>query len=339
MKIINIPEPMKIEVADVERPQLKDGYAVIKIEYCGICGGDPNAFCGGNPTVRYPIIGLGHEGVGYIAEIGENDRGLKVGDKVTLEPYIPCRHCAQCEKEHFNNCEHIHVCGVHTTGMMCEYFSHPIELIHKVSDDLPLTQAVLVEPFTIGLHAATRVNVGKGDVCLVFGAGVIGLMAAFAIRHYGAEPIIVDVVQARLDEAKEMGFDHVFNSKEQDLLSCLQELTDGHLADVIIECTGSPFVLKDLHLYCAYGARVALVGWPKKPVEINTIKCMQREVTIYSSRNSNKKFPEAIELIQNHFLPAEKIVTNIIRPEQVEETMNDLLENPQNHLKVIVNFS
>lgn len=338
MKIINIPQPMKIEVADMPRPELKDGYAVVKIEYCGICGGDPNAFKGGNPTVRYPIVGLGHEGVGYIEEIGENDRGLKVGDKVTLEPYIPCHHCPQCAKGHFNNCEHIHVCGVHTTGMMCEHFRHPLELIHKVADDLPLQEAVLVEPFTIGLHAATRVGVEKGDVCLVFGAGVIGLMSAFAIRHYGAEPVIVDVVQERLDAAKEMGF-AVCNSKTQDLQAYMQKRTDGHMADVIIECTGSPFVLKDLHLYCAYGARVALVGWPKKPVELNTIKCMQREVTIYTSRNSNRKFPEAIELIQNHFLPAEKIVTNVIRPEQVEETMNDILEHPQNYLKVIVDFS
>ena len=339
MKIVNIPEPRKISVENVDRPRLEDGYAIIRIQHCGICGGDPNAFRGENPTVKYPIVGLGHEGVGYIDEIGENSYGLKKGDRVALEPYIPCLKCHQCLKGKHNNCTDIRVCGVHTVGMMCEYFRHPLHLIHKLPDEIPLETGVLVEPFTIGLHAATRSHVTKGDYVLVFGAGVIGLMSAFAAKHYGGTPIIVDVVQARLDAARDMGFDMVCNSRTEDLGAYVSEKTGGHLADVIIDCTGSPYVLKDMHLYCAYGARISLVGWPNRPVEINTIKCMQKEVTIYSSRNSNQKFPEAIELVRNGYLPADKLITKHIRPEELEDTMNDILANPQNYLKVIVDFT
>lgn len=336
MKVLCLPEPGKIQLRDMEKPVLKEGQAIIKIEMCGICGSDVTAYRGVNPTMKYPINGLGHEGVGTIVEIGKNEKGLKVGDRVALEPYVPCNECHMCKAKRFNNCVNLHVCGVHKDGMMAEYFLHPIQLLYKLPNDLSFKHAALVEPFTIGLHAVTRARVSKGERVVIFGAGVIGLMAAFGCLNYGAEPIIVDVIQERLDYAKEHGIPYIFNSKEGDVETYLKEVTNGKLPEAMIDCTGAPVILEQMHNYVCHGGRVALVGWPHSPVAINTVRLMQKEIDICPSRNSNAKFPEAITLIHENKIPTDAFITKMISLEEVEETIQDMMKAPSDYLKVIV---
>ncbi|MBW7572368.1 zinc-dependent alcohol dehydrogenase [Caproiciproducens faecalis] len=338
MKVLSLPEAGKLIFEDLPKPELTAGSAIIKMEACGICGSDATAYRGVNPTVRYPIQGIGHEGVGTIVEIGENDKGLKVGDRVALEPYVPCNKCHMCAVGRFNNCADIRVCGVHKNGMMAEYFSHPIQLIYKLPDEMDFHRAACVEPLTIGLHAATRARVSKGEHVVVFGAGTIGLLASFACLSYGATPIIVDVLQSRLDFAKECGIPYAFNSSNGGVAEYLAEVTNGKLPEAMIECTGAAPVLAELHNYVCHGGRVAMVGWPKGPVSINTVRCMQKELDILPSRNSNAKFPESIELINSGKVPVEKIITKVVKLSEVEATIQDMIANPSNYLKVVADI-
>lgn len=336
MKMLCLPEPGKLELRDMPMPILTEGQAIIKMDMCGICGSDVTAYRGVNPTMKYPINGLGHEGVGVIMEIGDNDKGLKAGDRVALEPYVPCNKCHMCAAKRFNNCADLHVCGVHKDGMMAEYFSHPVQLLYKLPDELTFTHAALVEPLTIGLHGATRARVSKGEHCVVFGAGIIGLMASFACLNYGATPILIDVLQKRLDYAKGLGIPYVFNSKEGDIETFLREVTDGKLPEAMIDCTGAPAILENMHNYVCHGARIALVGWPHDPVRINTVRMTQKEIDILPSRNSNAKFPEAIKLVNEGKIPTDAIITKLIKLEEVEDTIRDMIQNPSDYLKVIV---
>jgi 2-desacetyl-2-hydroxyethyl bacteriochlorophyllide A dehydrogenase len=338
MKVLSLLEPGKMIFEDRPKPLLTSGNAIVKMEACGICGSDVTAYRGVNPTVRYPIQGIGHEGVGTIVEISENSKGLKVGDRVALEPYVPCNECHMCKVGRFNNCADISVCGVHKNGMMAEYFSHPIQLIYKLPDELDFRLAACVEPLTIGLHAATRARVSEGEHVVVFGAGTIGLMASFACQSYGAIPIIVDVLPARLDFAKECGIPYVFNSSKVGIAEYLQQVTNGKLPEAMIECTGAAPILAEMHNYVCHGARVALVGWPHGPVTINTVRCMQKELDIFPSRNSNAKFPESINLINSGRIPVEKIITKTIELYETEATIKNMIDNPSDYLKVIVNI-
>lgn len=336
MKVLCIDGPEKLEMKEFERPELKPGQAVVKIEMCGICGSDVTAYRGVNPTMKYPVNGLGHEGVGTIVEIGENDKGLKVGDRVALEPYVPCNNCHMCAEGRFNNCADIRVCGVHKDGMMAEYFLHPVQLLYKLPDDMTFLHAALVEPFTIGLHAATRARVKAGEHVVIFGAGVIGLMAAFASINYGATPIVVDVISERLEYAKKLGIPYIFNSREGGVEEYLREVTNGKLPEAMIDCTGAPMILEQMHNYVCHGGRIALVGWPHNPVAINTVRLMQKEIDVCPSRNSNAKFPEAIRLIHENKLPADDFITKIISINDVEETIQDMIKSPSDYMKVIV---
>lgn len=219
---------------------------------------------------------------------------------------------------------------------MAEYFLHPTRQCFKIPDDMSFLHAALVEPFTIGLHGATRARVSAGEHVVVFGAGVIGLMASFACINYGATPILVDIIQERLEEAKEMGIPYVFNSRNGGVEEYLKEVTGGKMPEAMIDCTGAPVILENMHNYVCHGGRIALVGWPHNPVAINTVRLMQKEIDVLPSRNSNKKFPEAIRLIHEGKLPVDALITKTCRLEEVEDVIKDMAANPADYLKVVV---
>ena len=336
MHALIMPEPGKVLDQEMDIPIHDSSSALVKMVSCGICGSDVTAFKGTNPTVRYPIMGIGHEGIGIIEDIGTNDRGLKAGDRVALEPYIPCGKCHQCQVGHYNNCEHLQVAGVHTSGMMMDYVCHPISLIHKLPDRIDDIDAALTEPFTIGLHGVERGRISEGEVCVVMGAGPIGVLTAFGVMSRGATPIIVDVIQARLDDAISIGIPYAFNNTSNGLPDFIRSVNNGNLADAFIDCTGSSDSLVSFHEYVRHGARCVFLGWPKDIVRINTIRCMQKELDILTSRNSRDKFPEAIRLIEQGFLPARKMITKVIERDEFEGTLADMISNPQNYMKVVV---
>ena len=336
MKILCLEEPGKLRIREEAKPQLQDGHVLVKMELCGICGSDVNAYRGINPTMKYPINGLGHEGVGIVQAVADNVKNIKPGDRVVLEPYVPCGQCYMCKQMRYNNCVRLKLCGVHKDGMMAEYFLHPASLCHKIPADLSFSYAVLAEPFTIGLHAASRAEITKGERCVIFGAGVIGLMTAFACINYGAVPILVDILPERVDYARRLGISYVFCSAQGDVEAYLKEITDGKLPEKMIDCTGSQTVLSKMQDYVSYGGKITLVGWPSKPVTINTIRLTQKEIDIIPSRNSNKKFGEAIQLIYTNKLPAKALITKTITLEEVEDTIKAMIQSPAQYLRVLV---
>lgn len=339
MKGVLLKEPEKMEVAELETPILETGHALIKMKACGICGSDLTAYRGTNPTVKYPVNGIGHEGVGVIDKIGEEDKNkyrLKEGDRVVLEPYIPCESCYSCKESRYNNCVHLQVAGVHTNGVMCEVCSFPLNKLYKIPDTLSYRRAALVEPLTIGLHGLTRARVKAGEYCVITGAGPIGLMAAFGAISYGATPILVDVLEQRLEFARQVGIPYVYNNSDGKLVDYLEKLTNGKLPEAMVECTGSPAILGQMHEFVCHGGRIAMVGWPMNPVTINTIRCMQKELDLCPSRNSNNKFDEAIKLINEGKVPVDQITTKVIRMEETKDTIIDMIEHPQEYLKVVV---
>ncbi len=337
MKTLELTEPGKLSLSEVPLPLAKEGAALIGMEYCGICGSDLTAYTGKNPTVRYPIHALGHEGIGVIKQIGDNAYGLKAGDRVAIEPYIPCLKCHSCAQERFNNCTDIHVAGVHTEGVMAETISFPIRQLHKLPDGMDPLTAALVEPLTIGLHAAARARVQSGEYCVITGAGPIGLLAALGLKSQGVTPILIDIMDERLAFARECGIEYAFNSRSGDPVAYLKEVT-GDMPHAMLECTGSPAILASMHDYVRHGGRIALVGWPKEPVIVNTVRCIQKELDICPSRNSNKQFPAAISLIASGKVDAAKLITKVVTMDEAQATLTDMLANPKDYMKVVIDL-
>lgn len=336
MKAIQVLGAYQATVAEVPDPVLAPGQALVKIRAMGICGTDVATYKAINVNVKsYPII-IGHEIAGEIAEIDENNEyGFKKGDKVVLDPYMFCGHCYPCEQGRTNCCEDMHCLGVHCTGAMSEYFAHPISMLRKIPQDMPWEMAAVAEPLVISMHGVHTVGVKPGEHMAVIGAGAIGLLAAMGCKAYGGIPILIDPVQERLDMAKEWGIDHVINPATQDAVAEISKLTNGRMAECVMEASGSIPGVKNTLDYAAYTGRIALTGWPKGPVELPTNLITKKELTVRGSRNGAGEFEECIDLIYSGRVPAQKIITRVVDFEELPQALDDLAKRPGDFLKVV----
>ena len=336
MRAVKFPEPWKVECIDIPEPVAKEGEALIKVRSAGICGSDIGAFRGTNPLVSYPRV-IGHEVAGEILSIPEdNPRGLKVGDHVIVDPYLYCGECYPCSIGRTNCCTSLHVLGVHVEGGMCETFAHPADMLWKLPDDMPWDIAPMAEPLTIALHGIHRGGLKAGEHVAIIGAGPIGLLAAMSAIAYGAEPILIDLVDERLEMAKELGVKYVINSGKEDLVAKVAEYTDGRMAELVMECSGANPAVRSTLVIVANAGRITLTGWPKKETPLPTDAITRKEVDIRGARTSAREFEEAIELIHSGKVNVRALLTKVVSIADAPAAIMDIEKNPGNYMKVDV---
>lgn len=331
-------KPWNIEISNVQMPKPKEGEALLRVKSAGICGSDIGAFRGTNGLVSYPRI-IGHEIAGEVISIPENNKnGIKPGDRVIVDPYLYCGHCYPCSIGRTNCCVDLKVLGVHVDGGMAEYFCHPADMLLKVQDDMPWDIIPLAEPLTIALHGIHRLNLKAGEHIAINGAGPIGLLAAMVALHYGAEPIMIDLVKERLDFAKSLGVRYTINLREEDLVEKVSEYTNGRMAECVMEASGANSAIRATLDIVSHAGRIALTGWPKQETPIPTDMITRKEVDVRGARTSAGEFPEAIDLIYHQKVDARRILTKVISIDEAPETIRDIEKNPGNYMKVNILF-
>lgn len=312
MRTIIISEPGRVAVTENEMPKVKEGEALLKLLYGGICGSDLGTYRGTFAYASYPRI-PGHEFSAQIVEIGENDRGLKPGMIVTCNPYFNCQKCYSCERGLVNCCESNETMGAQRNGAFSEYITMPIERIYD-GKGLNPKQLALIEPFCISYHGVSRADVKKGDKVLVIGAGTIGVLAAIAAKAKGGEVYIVDVAEEKLQYAYEtFGLAGMIkNDSKEEFMNRVNEITGEHHGfDVCIEAVGLPSTFQNCIDAAAYGGRIVLIGVGKKNLDFNFTLIQKKELNIFGSRNALKAdFTELIDLVKSGEIDLEKIVMN-----------------------------
>lgn len=285
MKTIVLDQPGHFTLTDTPFPADPDpGEALVRVRRIGVCGTDLHAYRGRQPFFTYPRI-LGHELGVEIVAIGANDRGLAVGDHCAVEPYMNCGKCIACRRGKPNCCANLKVLGVHTDGGMREVIAVPVHKLHK-STILPLDALALVETLCIGAHAARRAQLDSGEFALVIGAGPIGLTVVEGLRHTGANTIVMDINEQRLEFCQHyLGVEHVVNAKE-DPLAQLQAITSGDLPTAVFDATGNPESMMGAFKYLANGAKLIYVGLFQGDVTFHDPEFHRKEVTLMSSRNA-----------------------------------------------------
>ena len=336
MRAIKYETPWNVECVELEMPKVGANEALIKVKSAGICGSDIGAFRGTNGLVTYPRV-IGHEVVGEIISIPEhNPRGLKVGDHVIVDPYLYCGSCYPCSIGRTNCCTDLKVLGVHVEGGMAEYFAHPADMLWKLPDDMPWDLAPMVEPLTIALHGIHRGGLKTGEHVVIIGAGPIGILAAMAALTYGAEPIMIDLVDGRLEEARKLGVKYTINCEREQAAEKVSEYTRGRMAELVMECSGANASIRSTLDLVSNAGRITLTGWPKKETPLLTDMITKKEVDICGARTSANEVPEAIELIYSGKVDARRILTKVVPIEEVPETIRDIEKNPGNYMKVNV---
>ncbi|MFT4172957.1 MAG: alcohol dehydrogenase catalytic domain-containing protein [Rhodocyclaceae bacterium] len=334
IKTILLEAPGKIALARTPLPRKSAHEALIRVESVGICGSDVGAYRGTNPLVSYPRI-IGHEVAGVVVEGGDGlPPHIAVGDRVIVDPYIYCGICYPCSIGRTNCCERLRVIGVHVDGGMRELFAHPARLLHKATTGLRVDQIPLAEPLTIALHALHRTRLKAGEHVAIIGAGAIGLMAALAAISYGATPILIDIVRARLDSAHAKGVRHTIDASHENPRERVRDITGGRMAEVVVEASGANQAIRDTLDLASFAGRIAFTGWPKQETALPTNLVTLKELDIYGSRTSVGEFAEALDLLARDVVRADDIVSQVIAFDDVPRAVRELSETPDRHLKI-----
>jgi 2-desacetyl-2-hydroxyethyl bacteriochlorophyllide A dehydrogenase len=301
MKAIQLEKPqhfMRIEIAEPPRPG--PGEALVSVNRIGICGTDYSGYLGKMPFYSYPRI-PGHELGVEVVETGEGVTNVRSGDRCSVEPYINCQKCFACRRGSSNCCETLQVLGVHIDGGMRPQFIVPARKLHK-SGKLALEQLALVETLAIGCHAVNRCQPQPKENVLVIGAGPIGLSTIEFVKLAGARTIVLDVNEQRLDFCKnKMNVDHTIVAKGDGAeLDELKRLTEGALASIVIDATGSNKSMSNALNYVSHTGKLVFVGITTAEVSFGHPLMHRREMTLLASRNAlPNDFGHIIKLIED----------------------------------------
>ena len=335
MKTVLINKPFEICVTDTEKPVPKEGEALLKVLYCGICGADVASYTGNQPFTTYPRI-PGHEFSAEIVSIPENDRGLKAGDIVTCNPYFNCGTCYSCRRGFVNCCTDNQTMGVQRDGSFREYIVMPVERIYE-GKGLSAKELALVEPFTIGWHALHRAEVKKGDKVLVIGAGPIGLFALISAKARGAEVYSADILDGRLEKALKFGAAGVINSSKTDIVKEAMRITGGDGFDVCVEACGLSATFLNCIDCAAFAGNIILIGNGKKETTFLHSILLKKELNVFGSWNSYAEdFKAVIDLIASGSVNVMDMVSDIYPMERADEAFKALVNNDGSLSKVLV---
>ena len=337
MKALFLIRPGETEIREIDMPVIRPDEVLLKVRRVGFCGGDLNGYRGLFELQEYPNI-LGHEVGATIAQIGSDvPETFKTGMNVTLNPYLSCGVCYACRKGYPNACQDNKTMGVRRPGAMTRYIATTWKTLYS-STMLSYKALALVEPLSVGFHAANRGNISSKDRVVALGCGIVGIGAIAASVHRGAEVIAVDIDDTKMAIAQKAGASCTINATKNDLHEALAEITGGDGPDVIIEAAGNPSTFRAAVEEVAYKGRVVYIGYTRKPVEYNTGIFVKKEIDILGSRNSVDEFTEVIRYLESGKFPVDDVITKTVSLEKAGSALSEWSDNPGPVTKIMVSL-
>jgi L-gulonate 5-dehydrogenase len=339
MKAARVISPKNLGIFEVPMPEIKnDDDVLIKVMSAGLCGSDIHIYHGTNPVATYPRI-IGHEFAGEVVKAGAGVADLACGDHVVVDPVINCGECYPCSVGRPNVCASLQVRGVHTDGGFQEYVAIPRQYIHKIPMDISWEEAALIEPFTISAQVVARAEVTARDTVFIMGAGPIGLCILQAVKRIGAKCFISDLVEERLNLAKEMGADLTINASSQDVNEAIISETGAAGVPVVIDAVCIPQTFEQAVKLASSAGRVVLLGLTIKPSQIPQLDIMKKELDVRGSRLSNKRFPEVIEWFGNKEVKPRMLISHVFRFSDIQQAIEQVENHPNETCKVVLRFN
>jgi len=338
MRTFTIITPGKFKYLETEEPHPSSGEVRLKVKRLGLCGSDLASWRGKNPLISYPRV-IGHEISGIIDEVGTDvPSQVSVGRKATLFPYTSCGQCSSCLAGRTNACKNNQTLGVQRDGASCEYILSPWEKL-VFADDLSLNELVMVEPLSVGFHAVNRGRITENDFVGVFGSGMIGLGAIIGAAIRTDKVIAIDIAEEKLHLAKEVGAKYVINSAQMDLSEKLNEITNGHGPNVMIEAVGLPETFRNAVDEVAFAGRVVYIGYARDPVEYESRFFVMKELDVMGSRNAvTEDFSAVIDAMRNKTFDVNRLITRRISFNEIGTALDLWSADPLSITKLVVDM-
>ncbi|BCR89232.1 NAD(P)-dependent alcohol dehydrogenase [Aspergillus chevalieri] len=341
-----------VVIEDRTKPELKDPYDVmVHVAQTGICGSDVH-YRIGDYVLTGPMV-LGHESSGVVVETGSKVKDLKAGDRVALEPGIPCRRCKYCRKGSYHLCGDMIFAATPPPpwdGTLAKYYVNAADFCYKVPDSMDLEEAAMVEPVSVAVAISKTADLRAHQTVLVFGCGPIGVLCQAVAKAWGAKKVIgVDVVASRIEVANSYGADQTFMPPKPEpgtepmvhakkVATMLKEqcgLGDG--ADVVLECSGAEPCVQ-LGIYAAKrGATFVQAGMGKENISFPiTAVCTRGLIIKGSIRYLTGCYPAAIDLISSGQINVKPLITNRFKFEESEHAFELVKAGRQDVFKVMI---
>ncbi|OGO80986.1 MAG: alcohol dehydrogenase [Clostridiales bacterium GWC2_40_7] len=333
----------KIEMQKRPIPVPKDNEVLVKIKHVGLCGSDLHFYEHGrigSIVVDRPTV-LGHESAGEIVEVGKAVKGLNVGDIVALEPGVPCGKCEFCKTGRYNLCPDVAFMAIPGhDGAFTEYVAYPYDMAFKLPEGVGTIEGGLMEPLAVGFHAANQSEIRPGKSAAILGSGCIGLVTLTVLKMMGiAEIYVVDIIEKRLEKAKQLGATKVIKADVEDTVKTIMELTDGKGVDVVFETAGSKITTQQTVQLVKSGGTITLVGMSAEsmvPYDISALIWKEAKITtVFRYRNL---YPTAIKAVAAGLIPLKEVASDYFAFKDVQKAMDYNINNKNDVIKIVIEF-
>ncbi|QAT49087.1 NAD(P)-dependent alcohol dehydrogenase [Caproiciproducens sp. NJN-50] len=331
----------KMEMREIPVPDPADDEVLIKLEYAGICGSDVHYYENGRIgdfVVEGDFI-LGHECAGTVIGTGSQVNHLKAGDRVALEPGRTCGKCIFCKTGRYNLCPGVRFLATPPyQGCLMNYIAYPADMCFRLPENFSTKEGALIEPLSVGIHAARQGNVSLGSSVVILGAGCIGLVTLLACKAHGAADItVVDVIPKRLEFAQKLGATRVINAAEEDAREVMEKITEGAGTEIVIETAGSAKTVAQTPYLVSRGGRIVLVGMAQEDViPYNFAKIMAKEAEIHSVFRYRNIYPRAIQAVETGIIDISQIVTHEFEFEETAKAFDFVISHKQDVVKAVI---
>jgi len=336
MKAVVCEDREKVAIKDVPVPTPGAGEVLVGVKAVGLCGSDVDGYTGHHPMITWPII-LGHECAGVVAALGDGVDRWKVGDEVIVEPFFTCKKCPACLRSEYNLCVDLKIIGHQIPGCLAEYVLAEECFLHAKPAGIPFAEAAITEPVSGSLHAIERCNLRLGDFVVIIGCGTIGVLAMQHALNKGAEVLIADIADFKLETAKTLGAQHTLNPTTTNLRDAVKELTGGVGADCVIEAVGKPETLAQTVKLVKRGGTVMLIGWSGNetdPFDLTTVTL--DELTVLGTLGFCWDHPTAIKLMAAGKVKVGPIISHRLPLGRTEEGIRMLMDKKDDCWKIAI---
>ena len=330
-------KPEIIEIRETPIPEPKPGEVRIRLQKVGICGSDVHLFLG-HRILRQPVI-IGHEGLGIVDKTGEGVATLKPGDRVVIEPNIPCRQCIYCMSGKGNICINKRVIGVTENGCFAEFITLPREFCWHISDEIIDEDAVTIEPAAVAYHALFSSSSKPGDTIAVIGLGAIGLLVTHLAVRLGYKVFVTEVNENKRQMAAAMGAIPLdINGTSGEVITQLSETYTKLNVNALFECAGTEYAASLATSAAPRGAEIILLGLSEKLATFQPLKITREGIRIIPSiiYDHPVDFKRTIQLIQSKKIQPGKIISGNYNLQQLQTAFEEAASGAASKLIITI---
>ena len=340
MKAAILEKAKKIIVKDIPKPRYSDDTVLVKIKEVGLCGSDIHFYNDGRIgdfIIEKPLI-LGHESSGIIEEVGKNVKNINIGDRVTIEPGVPCYKCYYCKTGRYNLCKDIQFMAVpHCDGAFREYIEYDPNFLFKISDHVSYTEGALAEPLSVAYFAVSKTGLRPIDTVCILGAGPIGLAILEMCKIAGTSKIFIsDINDFRLSIAKQHQATFIINPLKEDIINVVYDNTNGEGVDIAIEAAGVEQTIFQSLKIVRSGGKVVWVSVGKEKITIPYQEVIFREIAIEGINRYANSYEPVVKLLEEKRFDFESYITRRYKLDDIEEAFRFANNPKEKKVKIII---